>query len=523
MLDISNIKSKLIGISFLSGEEAQIVNKLWRDSFPRTDAFWVEASASETGGEIAKKVFKEIGDAGLPGLSGLSCAVVLFLDFSGEDPGACIPTIKDLSFNLQKALFCTIELELQYVYIGSNPTFRSGADRLKEAIVTLTRSSADAPEISKRACLIARSLVDQSGSADHWSAAVFYLDLLRRCSVNDALPTFGPNGNDDVCFIRYGEYDGPRYEALQSKLRELDRLRGTAGFAELRNELDKRLGELRRQVEERFQISPKDQPIHPDMKVEGFFAVKKAKHGTNAQFAAAQKFTRNALLKTGDAMAEDIKALYAAALGPDPKQYLDALLDSVGIGVELLTNRLKLGELFDTGGISIVHAQLPGFAYNENGYDQEIQSYLTQVRDCAAAEGRKAFLEKLREAYASVTEDEITQKKIRINQLLTETNAELALVPSEETFIKELRDSGAALSAYFKPTKPGGMTKRLLIDSDVNAAQRHDAMVNKDVTVMLLPGFQTSTVSAVKPKAFQLLSFDCDMDRIEDLIKEVDM
>lgn len=523
MIDISNVQGKLIGVSFLNETEQQIVKELWHNAFSQTDAFWVEADDTDTAREIVQKVFSGIREAGATALAGKTCELVLFLDYSGERKRDYSTAISNLATTVRDALFCSIPLELQYVYIGTNPILKSGADQLKKAILSLTDDNYSNNQISKRACLIARNMISAEENTDHWNSAIIYLDVLRRNSVFDVLPTVGTNGNDDVCFIRYGEYDGRRYIELSQRVQELDQRRGSFGFSELKAEIDKRLRNLENEARSRFQVSARNQPIHPDMKVEGFFKIQKAKKGNNAEFTAAQMHTRNALLKTGEALSEGIKKIYKDELHRNAKNYLEALLQSCSVGIELLSDRKKINELFDGSMIGTMRPQLPGLVYNESGYEQEIGTYLEQVRNCAIAEAKKNYLESLQDAYKLISDEEIAQKKIEINQQLADANAQLALVPSEKDFIEGANDTaGSTMLSFFSPINPGGVTKRLIVDSTVGEAQRHESMANKEVTIMLLPEIQ-ATIASTRPKALQLLSFDCDRNRLDDLIREVDM
>lgn len=523
MLDISNVQSKLIGVSFLNDKEQQIVKKLWQNSFSRADAFWVEAAETDTAREIAQKVFSEIREAGAAGIDGKTCEIVLFLDYSGEDLRDYSSAIGGLAVTIQDALFCSVPLELQYVYIGTNPTYKKSANQLKEAILALTNDNYTNSKVPKRACLIARNLISAKENTDHWNSAVFYLDILRRNSVSDVLPTVGTNGNDDVCFIRYAEFDGQRYTELCEIIQKLDQLRGFSGFPELRSELDKRLKNLENEARARFQVSARNQPIHPDMKVEGFFKIQKARRGANAEFTAAQMQTRNALLKTGEALSDGIKKVYEEELQQNAKNYMDELIKSCSVGLELLSDREKMSELFDASMISATKPQLPSLLYNEAGYYQDIETYLEQVRTCAIVEAKKLYLETLQKAYSSISDEEIALKKIDINKKLAEANAQLAYVPSEKEFIEGANDTaGTTMISFFSPINPGGVTKRLIVDSSVKDAERHDSKVNREVTVMLLPEIQ-ATITSTKPKAIQMLTFDCDRNRLDDLIREVDM
>ena len=189
-------------------------------------------------------------------------------------------------------------------------------------------------------------------------------------------------------------------------------------------------------------------------------------------------------------------------------------------GLELVANAAKMQELFVDESSDISEPALPALAYNEDGYRGEIEAYLSQVREFAVQNGKRKFLGALSQEYDSIPESEFASKHKVIQDELTESSNELESMPSETEYMNCVAGDGTYLQKEFFPILPGGMTKRLIIDMNAEDAKKHDMVVGQKATVLLLPRQQVQYLHAARPKGLHMLSFNCNDQRLNDLIKE---
>lgn len=518
ILSIENATSSLLGLCFLQEAERDVVKELWLDAFPKSETAWVEASVEDEKETLLEKILQAFGNTAM---AGKSCTVALFLDARVPVTAEQLETLSSLAGMVESAHFCTVPVEMQFVYLGRNPEMQPVALRSRDYVEALTRSNDAHKEIMKRACLVACPLPDPADTRQ-WEGVIFYLDLLRRSTVHEVLPTVGSNGNDDVCFLRWGGYDAERKEALAKRVEELKRSLSDFGAKELQMKLSNILLELEEQIHKTLPLDCTKQPIDPNMYVQGFIKEKLAAKGKNDEFNAAQTSTRNALLETAKEYQSTIEALYLAMLGGDAKAYLLSLFREVGIGLKLEEDRSGVTMIFDSCGQTPIAPRLPALAYRKDGYLEEIGTYFSQVQSYALAKGRESFLKSLAGAYGKIDDEEIRKRKGELEKQLRDAQNEFAAVPGEEEFLAGVSAVGQVLHTNFHPNIPGGgATAKLVVDDLEENAAKHDAETPPDVNVIFLNGSRFASGGKMHTKAVHVLSFDCSQQRLNDLIRGV--
>lgn len=519
MTDISGINSKLIGISFLSEGENMIIKSIWSKAFSSRDALWVEASISDMSQSLADRVCEGIRKQALDILN-RNCAVALFFDSNSMNCDGFLTEIRGISEKLQSILFCTVQLELEFVLIGTNPVPSEKAKNLKESILLLSKQNVEYNQNMKRVCLVARNRIMSETDARPWIPVILFLDLLRRTGVNHVLPAEGSDGNDDVCFIRFAEYDRPGYMALEAHISSLGKQLGSAGFPTMRTNLSDQLKAIEEEVRSAIQVDENKVPVHSGMTVTGAWKRRKARRGKNDEFFIAQRNTKAALLEAGKELTEEINTFFLNELPEDKCAYFWKLAEDANAGLDLIADSTKMRELFADESGDIAQPSLPALNYNEDGYREEIKAYLVQMREYAIKTGKNGVYEALGQAYEAIPEEEFAEKRRTIQLELAEESNELANMPDEITFIQSVTGDGSYLRKEFFPVLPGGMTRRLVVDANPEDARKHDSIVGQKATVLLLPGAQIQYLDAAKPKGLHMLSFNCDQKRLDDLIKE---
>ena len=514
MIDLSTVNSTVIGISFLGDDDFQQMCKLWDDRFAKSEAIITQASLADTVDQIQEEVLSNIRNNKIPDMTGKSCIVVLFLDSRNEELDEdTIDKIERLSARIQNALFCTIQIELQFVLCGTNPVV--GADQIKQRTLLLSKKNTDAASINRRICLIAKTLVNPN-DLTAWRSAIIYLDVLRRSTdLNSVFPAVGASGNNDVCYLAFSEYNEKERQKKEEDIRKLNDYLGAGHKDELIQLITKKLCELDNRVPV---LDANAQPLHPDLFVNGIIQRKKAQHGHNQVFNNARVMTQAALHETYRRFVKDTEELFdsASACGADCS--LLVLLKEAQVGLELRCDPAKIKEILPKAGDAGVQPQMPSLTYNESGYREEIDKYFKGVRDYAIQAAHRKFAQNLIDQCEKINVDERKKEKEEVGKKLSDEKNVLAGMPDEAGFLNMVTAS-LALPASFHPGMPGGSTTKVLIDLDANTAERHDKNV-AGCNIAYLPKEQMLLADDAETKAFHVLDFDCDKARLDDLIKE---
>lgn len=520
MIELSTIESKLIGISFLDAENRTRLQRLWVEAFQPLEAFWIDADPSDSEDVIIEKICAAIRNSKTEDIHNCSCVVSVFMDYSALSDEPFQTTLSGISAALQTNLFCTIPIEMQFVTVGTNPVPRGNASNARANIYALSKRNAENAQLPKKICLLGRNRITQAEDDPSWVSAIFYLDLLRRTNPSVILPAVGPSGNDDICFMRFAEYDRITYRRLESQVIQLQKKLGNSGAVEIVRALCDTLNEIDKKAHTQFEIDEIHQPIHPDLDVKGFWKKFLAKKGNNEAFNIAQRSTKSALSETGKALYEDVRQFFLGHLVPDAQGAFWKLIDRLDVGLDLLHDKRKMTDILGPEIQPYVCPPLPSFSYNENGYDGEIKNYLISMLHYAIRQSRADYQRELIKVFEAVTSEEIEKKKEIISRKLRDNSVELSKLPNEKQFIASVSGDGKYLNKCFFPIRPGGVTKKLVIDFNEQDAVSHDQEVGQNATVLLISDMQMMYLNASLPKGLQMLSFDCDDERLSDLIKE---
>ena len=521
MVDLSTVNGHLIGISFLKEEENSCVKTLWNNRFPKSEACFAQADLNESPSDLLQKTISAITAGGGGNLAGRSCIVTLFLDIREGITAEQVKTLSQISKMLQTALFCTVSTEVQFAYIGTNPVPEDDLERTKETVAALSAACNEKAVIVRRMGLVAKTMMDGEGNVKNWEAVIIFLDMMRRSNVGLVIPTAGMGGNDDVLFLRYGEYDSPRRNALSSTAAQLKKSLSNEGETALRNLIAKTLEDISRNVSAAVPVQAEKQQIHPGMTVDGFFARRSAIKGNNRDFNAAQAATKLALIETGKEMEKKIHEMYESAIAPNATSYLFHLIEAASVGLGLLSDSEKMTGILAPEKASGLPPAPPALAYKEDGYLSEIRNYLESVQAFTKQKAVANFMDRLLKAYQNISQDYYDRQYADRKKRLQDTENALDGMPDETVFLRDAEGAGTNLSSSFYPVRPGGQSKRMVLEYDFNTGTDHERQLNADVTVMYLPKLQLISPDPIATKGLHVLSFNCTSERLEDLIKGV--
>lgn len=524
MEDISTLHCKLIGINCLPPGESAAVRKLWGDRFHERSAFWVDFSPGASAETIFDHICQTIMEQGIATMRNETCIVALYLDCTSElDPGL-LQAVTDLPTQLEGRLGCHVSLVYQFCWLGKMIPGERKA--LRERIMTLSQINVQHYTTRRQICLVAQPPLAPS-SAAYWKATIVCLDLLRRrTNPDDVLSPVGTGGaNDDVGFLRYGEFDDEKLRKLTGKQAQLERSLSNQGEREFREAVSATFRQLETQITDTIRPDGRAQPLHPDLFVTGYFKRKKAQKGNHDEFNEAQRLTREAILATGNEIVSQCIAL-SKAMAEDAPGLLRQLLNGSAVGIALEENRQEMRRMLDMGLQRVDIPTAPTLRYNEDGYTPEITQYFQEVLRHGIYEA-KAHLEKtLLSAYEAIPADSFDTRKAQYQQVLDGVKHELRYTVQESDFCLSARDAGSLLKAGFAPqaATTGGITRRHLLCRVKETAQRLSETYGRpELTVSLIAGTAAGlkTMDSAPVKALHILSFDCTETCLLDLITEV--
>lgn len=517
MVDISKIQCRMVGISLLEGAERQRARKEWDDRFREHEAFWVDAGKGQTAMELAKAIALDMSQKGIKAMGGTTLVLSVFLDLTREPDLTLLAEVLTVSKQLTKALGCLIPLTLEFGYVGQ---FAFGdADALKSSISRTVEQNLQTPD-RKQLCLVGISPLWHEEEDISWKAVMVCLDLLRRqANPADSVPMDGVDPRNNVGFLRYGEYDEKRLNALQAEKTDIEHDLSDNGAMELRNELAIALGAIEQDTERNYPVDGNSQPVHPGMYVEGFFAKKKAQKG-GEPFASARNSTYSALNQTGRHLKETILAAYRKQT-EEAESWLKRFFQKADVGIELERDRKQMEDILTPAPLGTSEPMLPGLAYKESGYTSEIDSYLKGVRRYAGAKARFDFATALLKAYQAIPDGEFTRRRSELLERLDGVkNCLNRLMTMDE--LMDIAASGNELpGTAFQVTRAEGHSTYWTLSRDEKLSDLMSAKTAGGLTVCyhidaVYGGLKTLDNAPLK--ALQLLQFRCNEDCLDDLI-----
>lgn len=519
MVDMSSVYNHLIGISFLKEQENSRVKEIWDKHFPATEAAFIQADLNETSGDVLAKLIQQVSVNKMGNLAGKSCNIAIFLDVQEKITPAQIEMISQISAKFQTAMFCTVYSEVQFAYIGTNPVSSDKFVDMKGSITAMSKACADNVVLLRRVCLIAQTMSVQDNEANNWKSVVVFLNLLRRNQTNDIIPTEGNKTNDDVVFLRYGDYDANRRDELQAEVQKLKDFLSNGGEQKLCSLINVELDKLKKEAMRAYPVDENKIKIHENMTVDGWFAKRRAKNGNNETFNNARAATKELVEKKGQALEAGIVQHYKDVMLADPDKKLQDLINKAPVGVNLLTDEQKMTAIFTGERPTAFIPPSPHLAYNENGYLSEIKQYLDNYQTYAICKAEKLVMQGLLEAYQRIDRKEYEDRIVTEKKHLQDAENALDAIPTDSVFLSDAEGAGVNLTASFYPVMPGGQSKRVIIEHDSHIAAEHQKKVGSGAMVAYIPKSQLIVQDTINTRALHILSFDCTNDRLDDLVK----
>ena len=462
--NISTIHNKMFAICCLEKAERERVKKLWDARFAGDTAFWIEAEPQSNSFGMAQALCEKIQEQGIYSLNGIPCILTIFLDLRQPVSQEFKDELWKVSRVLTTALQCNIQTVLEFGFVGRQGFGSSDIPRSNAK--EIVGKNAEMPGvIQHRLCLVGTPALAADGG-NSWKAVVVYLDTLRRLiNPSDLLPRAGGTANDDIGFLRYGEYNKKEYDRLVKRRSELEDLCGQGGKDRLQDLLNRKRESLKSSVEERFQIRGMLQPQNPDMVVPAGFmgaTIKAAKKGKYQPFNAAQQATRSAVMLTAQRLRDEILAAYDAEVKA-ADETLKNLLEEAKVGLKLRMDTAAISFVLSGDVLRVSPPHNPELAYKEEGYVQEINDYLMQAKAYAISEGARKFNEAIEAAYSRISMDELMQELIEKEAELVKVQNKVNAMGTAEQFCAKYAFHSNPPESDFNPIAATGEGTKYLI------------------------------------------------------------
>lgn len=520
VIDISKIQYKLIGVCALKNAERDLLKSIWTERFTEQTAFFAEVQQEDSALTMAQKIYSSISHVGYSSASGFQVILAMFVDLTEAMDEAYVKALSELPTTLSTKMKCSVRLHLLFGYTGMCG-LKEGEDikLMKQNVKTFV----DHNPYSKGVYLVG---VPAFGGTPEfrWKSVCLYLDLLRREATLQRLQAVSHN-NGTVGFLRYGEYD----EQLLVKLKEEEKMLtanlGDYGHVEFPSALNTRLAAIETEVRTSFTVDASVQPIHPDMIVSGFWNIHKAKHNNNDAFNRARAQTLAALRETGDGMVQQVLEFYKQKLS-DPKQFLMDIFSEIHAGIGFVSNRSAIQSLLKHQLQPVQDAMPPALTYNENGYQDEIGSYLSQKLHYSIYKAKLWVYETLNEAYANFSDHMIGAKRAQMLEELNSVQNSQNHVASKKDFCGNALGNGDNMDAQFEPVLGASddiTIKHLVCRTDVDRAWiesncymgiQQEARFFIHETLGGLVHLDEAPLKTV-----QAMLFNCTKERLDDLLR----
>lgn len=518
--DISTIQCELIGISCLEGSLYDQVRKEWNKRFQKNHAFWVDLPKEWKSTNLLQIIAEVLANQGISTLIGRPIVLVVFLDLTKDFNKELMEQIANIPHQLNNAFGCNVPVMLTFGNLGKmafadKTMLRQHATQVVDIHMNNTRTR-------KQLILIANAPLVQKENDKSWKAAITLLDVLRReADPASMLPVAGAdNPNDDVGFLRYGEFNHAARYHLEEDIRKLTDSLSSCGATELHTAVQKELGKIDTSAKKDWDIDANIQPLHPDMVVDGWMAKNKAKKGKNSQYEAARNATVMALGATGKKMQEDIMAAYAPMI-ENAEEWLNQYIYESNVGLSLEEDRQQMRSALEVTVSQCMMPPLPSFLYSENGYANEISYYLHCIRDAAVSQVKINFIKALLQAYNQKPDEYYRTKRHDIQIQLDEAHRELSRYMDKQMLIDKSAAGSSLPDTSFFPMLGGGAQCRFILCREPDDEQILSHACSGTATSVYYIDKQYGGLNELDNasiKSLQLLMFDCGV-HLDDLIK----
>lgn len=417
-VDITNINRLTFGVNFLGENGAKEVNQLWNSRFSGKEAYLVSADPQTNPRDIFNEFCSLLDSGEQTELVGRECLLTFFVDYTAQLPQAAEKAVWGMKKVMEAQLGCNIQAVIQFAFVGKRGD-ATGAQRANVKKALENNAKKQAYE-NYRLILVGKSVL--KNQADHnWKAAVILTDLLRRCdAVSNYLPVADKKDKTDLGFLRYGEFDEARYQALLADQKRVTEQLADAKPDGLRALVEEQRKTLIGNVEKRYPIDGAMHPQHPGMIVPEKARWydpdlrKDAEKGKNAAYNEAVKATREAVEATGRRMCREIEAEFARHIA-QADETLAQMFEESNAGIKLKLDQVGMRTALHMHAYS-VPSTMPKltFKYSVQGVADEIRAYLEYMKMEAIAAGLREYQKALAGAYEKIPVEELKAQKKKL-------------------------------------------------------------------------------------------------------------
>lgn len=439
-IDITNIRKMVFGVNYLGANGGKVVEELWNSRFSPEEAYLIQGSLQEGPKDVFLRFRQQLVERGRDHMAGEKCILVFFADYTAELQDAVASTIWNLKSVFANVLGCQVDAVIQFAYVGEK-----GLDdtKIQKENIRKALENNNAKDVFEnyRLCMVGKSALQRGGG---WKSSIVFLDLLRRnANLQDYLPVTGNLGKDNVCFLRYGEFNENGYQYLVQEQKRLEALLTNKDSSGLRALVEKKRNELVEYVETQYCVNGALHPQHPDMIVEpkkGWFGRdprEAARKDKNDEYRLAQSKTRSAVVITGDRMRREIEAWFAKQ-NETAAETLQQFMEEAKVGVKLKLNASEMNS-----ALYLPAYQDPGILpaltlrYTEQGAAAEIGEYLEYFRKNSIRNGLSQYTAALQAAYEAIPQEKFRQEEMELEKLRDRIIKELSESLDEESFCKK--------------------------------------------------------------------------------------
>ena len=458
--NIATVHMSLLGLCFLTGDQKDILKREWDDRIDRETALWVDLDTSSSYEQVRDAVLAAISERqGV--IARNQCVMAAFLDFQQQISQELPQMLKRLQEDMDLILNRRTNAILQFGYVGIRGLSNGQAAR-ENASLFATENTDRPASIQHRVCLVGSEFTRMTDE-NNWRAAAVMLDLLRRQhSIVDFLPT-SPNGqaNDDVGYLRYAEYDRVKYAALCAEEQRINLLRGKTGSQELFQLFEKKRNDLREYIRSRFDIAYKVHPLHPDLTVSGTIKIMSARRGRYEPYNIAARETIKAVELTGKRMEQEIREIFSQHI-QNAGQELQKMFEEAKVGLELKKDEAQMKTILNVTSPG-VWPRLPELAYGVSDPSRDIQTYLTNLRNCVMECCIAEYEENIRKAYLALLENGFEEEEQKLDEELAKVQNKLREIQTPEVIVRTTANGGFLPETGLTPQNVPGRQKSYVI------------------------------------------------------------
>lgn len=500
--DISKLRRKLIGISYLGKEENARLKAVWDKRFEESDAFFINAECNENIPAILKRLFDAIRDMGYNDMAGSNFVVAGFYDLTTDvEYEADLSTLKLNLIGAQVVGFAG------FAYLGRQPyqdpdMIRSRAQKLAE-----TGNSS--------LCLVATYPLAED-STDEWRAVCLMLDIARR---SDQLVDVFPNTGYNVGFLRYAEYDDEYRTGIQQQIAERKEMLGYNGTVAFQGALANHISALDEDIRTSYVVDSGFQPLHPVLGKEKHSIFRKKSIGSEACDS-----TTRALCDTGENLADRICT--ENDISPaEAKDILQKLFDEAKAGIGFAMNRNVIESIFDSVSKGCVFdpVQLPVLTESDKLAEIIVKAdwYLKGCVNNAVCKTEKSRIDAFRTAYEELWLD-YEKKRGDINKELTALQKRLDKTLDKDRFLRMVFEMGEAMRCCFsRSSSDDSWLKRFAVCREKTDRDYIGSMFGVYIGYYIdkLNGGLKTPLDEAEIKALHMSFYPCSEDVLKELMK----